>query len=736
MDFKQFCDFLEDVKQTKTSTEKFQSFRNQFKTLRESGTNIFSVVRLILPNLDRERDSYNMKEAKVARTLIKMLDLPPGNDKTVLSKSFMMSGQAVDFADVVYSVIRKYLSNYKTTLSLQELNTYLDDLSKRKNEAEAEEILMKLFKKSSPENIKNGFDYTDNLGESFEKGILTPKLKGVLTDNTFKIILDGEMMLWDNRKQTFGSKGMTLDVKKLNAQGPYQPCFCAYDIILLNNKILTDKPLNERVELLRKVFKNLKPGVITLSEIKEVFSRQEIVDELNAAVNKEDEGIVVKDPNSIYKYSDRNSGWYKLKLEYFEDAMNDLDLIVMGGQYASSTSDKLNSFVVGIRSGSASNGKPLYLALGKVSSGLSDSDLDALNKKIKSKGVNFEKFSSQTLSFGREVPNIYIEPEHSLIFQVRATELIRTTDNSFKSPYTLRFPRVLQIRYDKPVDECLTINELLDLTKSNKSVIKLNKRNIDLEEILKAKVRKIKRRDIIMPTILDDDKVSDILEGYTILVLNGSEQCDKEKVENLVKKAGGTVSYRLNDKVDIVLVGTYNERVKEIVSQKNKFDVINVNWLQRLIEDGNILGYDEEEVYSLGCNYKSSLSDELDVYGDSFTAETTVEKLKKVFHNISTMKEFSNQNNMISLRSKNFGDEVAYFDKYLQINDQHSNNIYKSFIDELEFRYYCGEVSNEINEAVTMIIYEKAERKKIIDDYLASINRGDIKTVSKSFIYE
>lgn len=126
------------------------------------------------------------------------------------------------------------------------------------------------------------------------------------------------MMLWDNRQNKFGSKGMTLDVKKLDKHGPFQPCFCIYDIILQNNEILTNMPLKERVEKLKMTLKTEKRGVIILSEIKEVTSRQEIIDELNMVVSKEDEGIIIKDPDSIYKYSDRKGGWFKMKLEYFE----------------------------------------------------------------------------------------------------------------------------------------------------------------------------------------------------------------------------------------------------------------------------------------------------------------------------------------------------------------------------------------------------------------------------------
>lgn len=108
----------------------------------------------MVPSLDRERDSYNMKEAKVARTIIKLLDLPPGHDQTVLSKSYLMAGQATDFGDIVYSVIRKYLSSYKVKFTVEDANKFFEDLSKRSKESEAEDLMMKTFEKMSPECIR------------------------------------------------------------------------------------------------------------------------------------------------------------------------------------------------------------------------------------------------------------------------------------------------------------------------------------------------------------------------------------------------------------------------------------------------------------------------------------------------------------------------------------------------------------------------------------------------------
>lgn len=157
MDFKEFCQLLQEVKEAKGQAEKQKIFQIAFEQLRdvfrEDLGQFFQIFRLILPKLDRDRDSYNMKESKVARTLIKMLDLPPGNDRNVLSKSYLMAAYATDFGDVVFSVIRKYLSNVKTTLTIEELNKSLDDLTTKSTDWEREEILFKMFKKCSPQNI-------------------------------------------------------------------------------------------------------------------------------------------------------------------------------------------------------------------------------------------------------------------------------------------------------------------------------------------------------------------------------------------------------------------------------------------------------------------------------------------------------------------------------------------------------------------------------------------------------
>lgn len=109
---------------------------------------------------------------------------------------------------------------------------------------------------------------------------------------------------------------MTFDVKKLKVNNAYyQPCFCVFDILLLNDKILTNIELSQRLKLLHQTIKRNYEGTIVLSEYQEINCRQDIINNLNLSMDTEQEGIVVKDPKSVYKYKDRKSGWYKIKME-------------------------------------------------------------------------------------------------------------------------------------------------------------------------------------------------------------------------------------------------------------------------------------------------------------------------------------------------------------------------------------------------------------------------------------
>lgn len=47
---------------------------------------------------------------------------------------------------------------------------------------------------------------------------------------------------------------MNIDVKSLRIGNVHQPCFCVFDILYYNGKVLTNQPLSERFVILEKVF--------------------------------------------------------------------------------------------------------------------------------------------------------------------------------------------------------------------------------------------------------------------------------------------------------------------------------------------------------------------------------------------------------------------------------------------------------------------------------------------------
>ena len=56
-----------------------------------------------------------------------------------------------------------------------------------------------------------------------------------------------------------------------------------------------------------------------------------MVEALNAAIDRQEEGLVLKDPLSRYRPNERRAGWVKVKPDYVDSLVDDLDLLIIGG---------------------------------------------------------------------------------------------------------------------------------------------------------------------------------------------------------------------------------------------------------------------------------------------------------------------------------------------------------------------------------------------------------------------
>lgn len=112
-----------------------------------------------------------------------------------------------------------------------------------------------------------------------------------------------------------------------------------------------------------------------------------------------------------------------------------------------------------------------------MGTGYSNEDLKELNARLKGYTTEYERPSnikrgSTWPSFlhpwhmkSDDVPDVFITPNHSVIMEIKCAELVVT--DQFSAGKTPRFPRCVNIRYDKGWYEAMTQKELLELKRDS-----------------------------------------------------------------------------------------------------------------------------------------------------------------------------------------------------------------------------------------------------------------------------
>lgn len=100
----------------------------------EKGYDLYPVLRLILPQKDRERAVYGLKEKNLAKTYIKLIPLGMRDPDAIRllnwKKPTEREKTSGDFPTVLYEVVSKRSSVIEGSLSIDELNDILDELAK------------------------------------------------------------------------------------------------------------------------------------------------------------------------------------------------------------------------------------------------------------------------------------------------------------------------------------------------------------------------------------------------------------------------------------------------------------------------------------------------------------------------------------------------------------------------------------------------------------------------------
>ncbi|CAH8461102.1 unnamed protein product, partial [Schistosoma turkestanicum] len=356
---------------------------------------------------------------------------------------------------------------------------------------------------------RNGLEWTASYGEDGTQDFdrLSARLHCGFAQHVTDCILDGEMMIYSNWSDSVMSKSTNFDVKRSSYQNPeidnYQPCFIVFDILYLNAQLLTSKSLLERKHLLSEAF-NLNPtsldsdsfmdsnesldfkpipiinGILYVSKWYTTAARQtEVARAFNHLVDNHQEGLIVKIANSPSPYLPgirTDGGWWKIKPDYIQGLLEDLDCLIVGGYFqhrGNKIITRVNHFLCAVRADESHESTSeenfnltRFYTFCKVKSGLTVKQLKEINRLLGKHWKVYDKKhpnsnSTEWLCVNSERPDVWIAPRSSLVLQLHGAELIQS--NSYSCGMTLRFPRVVAIRHDKSWRDSLSMSELIKL---------------------------------------------------------------------------------------------------------------------------------------------------------------------------------------------------------------------------------------------------------------------------------
>jgi len=305
----------------------------------------------------------------------------------------------------------------------------------------------------------------DEITESFPE--LPMALGGLAKD----AILDGEIVAWNSgdsgvsaRAIPFSKLQQRLGRKKVSAKllRDVPVAYLVFDVLYADGELLLDRPLRERARILDLLFHDLltapRAAIVDRSQAQSSLSFPDSHDEdrnekslapvlrapvatassaedldalFTAARGRGNEGLMIKDLDSLYTPGRRGKSWLKMKRE-----LATLDVVVTAVEYGHGKRiGVLSDYTFAVWEGER------LVNIGKAYSGLTDAEIAEMTQwflahKISEVGMRLE-----------------VEPR--IVLQVAFNNMMRSTRH--ESGYALRFPRIVRLRPDKRSEDADTI---------------------------------------------------------------------------------------------------------------------------------------------------------------------------------------------------------------------------------------------------------------------------------------
>lgn len=317
----------------------------------------------------------------------------------------------------------------------------------------------------------------EDITESFPE--LVEAFAGVTTNDGAGLIFDGEILGWNyatGQALPFAVLGQRIGRKRVGNEMRVQipVVFMAFDLMFAGGELLLGLPLRERrnrleaeVERLLEVTRSplilqeRKPQAslfgepdpssedgpneaqarLMISPSRLVESAEEIDRAYADARARANEGVMLKAAGSIYQPGRRGISWVKLKRE-----LATLDVVITGAEWGNGRKSQFLSdytFAVRDAAGELKN-------VGKAYSGVTDVEIAELTEYLKAHTLE---------EFGH-----FRTVEPLVILEVAFNNIMRSDRHA--SGFALRFPRILRIRTDKPLEEIDTVARVEEVYQS------------------------------------------------------------------------------------------------------------------------------------------------------------------------------------------------------------------------------------------------------------------------------
>lgn len=236
------------------------------------------------------------------------------------------------------------------------------------------------------------------------------------------------------------------DVLEMAAQIPLS--LKLFDVLYIEGKSLIELALRERRRILENILPHQTSDTISIAAQIVTSSVEEVEKIYDEAIAAGHEGIMLKDLNSPYTPGKRGKHWLKLKPE-----SETLDLVVIGAEWGQGKrAHLLGSYVLACRDQNTGE----LLSIGKVGTGMSDEMLADLTEIF------------QELIIPKAGKEVDVKPV--IVFEVGYEEIQKSPN--YASGYALRFPTLINIRYDKTPEEADTLDKVEQIYIRRRSRIK------------------------------------------------------------------------------------------------------------------------------------------------------------------------------------------------------------------------------------------------------------------------